>query len=408
MVSRRTVIAAGVGTATGLAVAGCNTVGGNAAWREPGSDKPEVKASPTSTVRVTTIPAAAAANVSPGDPIVITAEGGTLQTVTVSSPEKPVEGALDTDQRTWRSSGNLEYGKTYTVTVTAVDAAGIAATQTSTFSTLVPTSTTTVTFQANALTVLHSGGTYGVGQPAIVYFNRAVKDRAAAEKALEVVTEPAVTGRWHWFSNQSAHWRPQNYWTTGTKITIRANIFGAHLGGGLYGAANATATFKIGPSRIAVADGHTHQMQVFVNGALARTIPVSLGKEGSTKGSDGSTIWFATNSGPHVVLSKEEVVQMTSASYGIKNPKDPNYYDEKIRLCTRISYSGEYVHLADWNIPQQGRVNTSHGCINVGPANAQWFYDTFQIGDVVEVKNTTRSLSPTDGVGDWVISWEDW
>jgi lipoprotein-anchoring transpeptidase ErfK/SrfK len=411
MVSRRTVIAAGFGTATTLAVSGCNATGGNAAWREPGSGvlgEHEVKPSPTSTVRVITTPTAAAIDVSPVDPVVITAEGGTLQSVTVSSPEKPVAGTLATDQRTWRSSGSLEYGKTYTVTVTAMDPDGISAAHTSTFNTVQPTATTATSFYANASLVLRNGGTYGVGQPVIVNFTKGVKDHAAAEKIMEVVTEPHVEGRWHWFSNQSAHWRPASYWTPGTKITVNVNSFGTNLGGGVYGTANASIGFNIGPSRIAIADGKSHRMQVFINGAKVRDIPVSLGKEGSTKGADGSTIYFATNAGPHVVLGKEPVVRMTSASYGIKDPKDPNYYDEKIKLCTRISYSGEYVHYADWNVPQHGRANTSHGCINVGPDHAQWFYDTFQVGDVVEVKNTTRKLSPTDGLGDWVISWENW
>jgi len=135
---------------------------------------------------------------------------------------------------------------------------------------------------------------------------------------------------------------------------------------------------------------------------------VSLGKDGSTKGAYGSTIYFATNSGPHVVLSKDPVVRMTSASFGITDKKDPNFYDSEIKLCCRISYGGEYVHLADWNVPSQGQTNTSHGCINVGPAHAQWFYDTFGVGDVVEVRNTSRQLAVTDGIGDWSIPWAQW
>lgn len=404
MVNRRTVLAAGVGGATGLVAAGCDAGGKKAAWQEP--VKP--KAPPTSTVKITTTPATAMTNVSPSETVVIAAEGGTIQSVTVASPEKPVEGALDAEQRTWRSAGSLEYGKTYTITVTAVDNAGIAASQTATFETIKPAATATVTFQANAMIAMKNGATYGVGQPVIVYFNKAVKDKAAAEQAMQVTAEPPVQGRWRWMSSQSAHWRPAKYWTPGTKVTVKVNAFGAHLGEGIYGAANAALNFTIGPSRIAIADGASHYMQVFINGSMVKNIPVSLGKEGSTKGANGSTIYFATNSGVHVVLSKDGTVRMTSASYGITNDKDPNYYDEKIQLCTRISYSGEYVHLADWNIPSHGRANTSHGCINVGPAHAQWFYDTFQIGDVVEVRNTTRQLSVGDGIGDWLISWDKW
>jgi len=148
--------------------------------------------------------------------------------------------------------------------------------------------------------------------------------------------------------------------------------------------------------------------EVFLNGQLIRTIPVSLGKGGSTKGSKGETIDFWTRSGVHVLLTKEPDVVMSSASYGITNKSDPNFYEEHIKLCCRISLSGEYVHLRDWQVDALGKRNTSHGCVNVGAAHAQWFYDNFQIGDVVEVRNTPKQLTLTDGVGDWNVSWAQW
>jgi lipoprotein-anchoring transpeptidase ErfK/SrfK len=66
---------------------------------------------------------------------------------------------------------------------------------------------------------------------------------------------------------------------------------------------------------------------------------------------------------------------MTSASYGL--PKDtPLGYDEKISLAVRISVDGEFVHSAPWSVWAQGKQNVSHGCVNVSPANAQYFYST--------------------------------
>ncbi|NYF59325.1 L,D-transpeptidase family protein [Micromonospora purpureochromogenes] len=63
---------------------------------------------------------------------------------------------------------------------------------------------------------------------------------------------------------------------------------------------------------------------------------------------------------------------------------------------------------ADWNIGAHGRENTSHGCINVGPDHARWFYETFRLGDVVDVRNTPRRMALTDGVGDWTVRWDKW
>jgi lipoprotein-anchoring transpeptidase ErfK/SrfK len=224
-----------------------------------------------------------------------------------------------------------------------------------------------------------------------------------------VVTEPAVEGRWRWLDSQTAAWRPARYWAAGTRITVRVKALGVNLGGGVYGARDTSVDFKIGPSRIAVADSNTKMMKVYINGALVRTIPISMGKGGTTTGSQGQVIDFYTRSGPHVIMTTEPSHRMTSASFGITDKNNPNFYDETIELCHRLTYSGEFTHMADWNIWAHGKQNTSHGCINIGPANAQWFYDTFKLGDVVEVRNTPRQMQVGDGTGGvWTIAWSKW
>lgn len=56
-----------------------------------------------------------------------------------------------------------------------------------------------------------------------------------------------------------------------------------------------------------------------------------------------------------------------------------------------------------------GATNTSHGCLNVSPSNAQWFYDHVKRGDIVEVVNTVGGTLPgIDGLGDWNIPWDQW
>jgi lipoprotein-anchoring transpeptidase ErfK/SrfK len=413
MVSRRTVVAGGMGVAAGLAVAGCSASSSPEAapkWSEGTSGAPSASDSPSASAATVTIrPAASVKNVSPRAQVVVAVESGTLQRVTVTAGGKAVTGKLDTDQTTWRSTGKLSYGRTYAVTVSAVDGNGVVTQKSSSFSTVKPASTATVTFQASALASIRDGGTYGVGQPVIVAFSKRVKDKAAAEKAMEVVTEPAVEGRWRWLDSQTAAWRPAKYWAAGTRITVRVRTLGVNLGGGVYGARDASVDFRIGPSRIAVADSNTKQMKVYINGKLVRTIPISMGKGGTTTGASGQTIDFWTRSGPHVVMTTEPSHRMTSASFGITDKNDPNFYDEVIKLCHRLTYSGEFTHLADWNIPAHGNRNTSHGCINIGPAHARWFYDTFKLGDVVDVRNTPRQMQLSDGVGGvWTKPWSKW
>ncbi|MFC7550935.1 Ig-like domain-containing protein [Plantactinospora sp. GCM10030261] len=406
MVARRKVVALGAGVAAGLAVAGCgrDAKPSPVSWNGAGDASATVPAQ-ADPVTVTVTPAAEATKVSPTEPVVVTVAGGTLQEVTVTSGNQRVTGALS-DERTWRSSGVLGYGKTYQVTASVRDASGATVGHTSTFTTLKP-KVAEVTFQANALAALKRGGTYGIAQPVIVHFSRSVKDREAAERAMTVETSPAVEGRWRWIDGQNAHWRPAKYFTPGTKVSVQVKLHGMDLGGGVYGE-NAAVNYAIGPSRIAIADGKTYRMKCYIDGKLVRDIPISMGKGGTAKTATGKTVNYWTRSGVHVVLSKHSEYRMTSASYGITDPNHPEFYDDRIKLCSRITYSGEFVHMADWNIPAHGRRNTSHGCINVGPANARWFHETFQLGDVVEVRNTPRQMSLTDGIGDWTVPWSKW
>ena len=46
------------------------------------------------------------------------------------------------------------------------------------------------------------------------------------------------------------------------------------------------------------------------------------------------------------------------------------------RHAVRSSHfeGGEFIHWADWSVWVQGKIDTSHGCLNVSPANSVWFY----------------------------------
>jgi lipoprotein-anchoring transpeptidase ErfK/SrfK len=408
MLQRRNVILGTIGAATGLAVAGCSakgsakgdakaaaeTVAGN--WQTP-------SAAP---VNLTVTPAAGAAKVSPTKPVVVTAEGGKLQSVTVVTGKKKLTGALDADGVTWRSAGTLAYGKTYKVTASILDSTGAEVKKTSSFSTLKPQSVAGVTFQANGMASLKTGGTYGIGQPVIVAFSKSVSDKAAAQKAIDIQTTPEVKGKFFWVNSSTVHWRPAKYWAKGTKITVSVNAFGVHLGKGVYGAAKEATHFTIGRALMAVSDNNTHRTKVYIDGKMVRDMASSNGRGGYTKDGKGNQIHFWTNNGPHVVLSKEPTHTMSSASYGLTDPKNPNYYaPEVVKLCTRISYSGEFLHAAPWN-HVLGRANISHGCINLSEHDAKWVYDNFILGDVVDVRHSPKELAVWNGLGDWTVSYD--
>ncbi len=357
-------------------------------------------------ISLTVTPKAGAAHVSPVDPITVSVEGGKLTSVTVVTGKKTIGGAVQADGVSWRSTGTLAYGKKYKVTASITDSTGAPVKKTSTFTTVAPEHVAGITFQANGLTTLKAGGTYGMGQPVIVAFNRAVSNKAAAEKAIVVETTPAVEGKFFWVNNTIVHWRPAKFWSKNTTIKVGVNAFGVHLGNGVYGGANRETHFTIGRSLLAVCDNNTHRTKVYIDGKMVRDMACSTGRGGYTKGADGQQIHFWTQDGPHVVLLKEKTHTMSSASYGLTDPSNPYYYaPEVVRLCTRITYSGEFLHAAPWN-HSLGKANLSHGCINLSTADAQWVYDNFLVGDVVDVRHSPKALPVRDGLGDWAVSYD--
>jgi lipoprotein-anchoring transpeptidase ErfK/SrfK len=396
------------------AISACSANG--ATWQASGEGGPTT--TPPASAELTVSLAADVKDISPADPVSVSITRGTLDAVSLTNADgKAVKGDFDEKKTSWVNSEKLGYGKTYTLTVAGTGEDGKPQSVTRTFTTLTPKNQTIAYLRANVGTLL-DGGTYGVGQPVVVWFDEPIKDKAAAEKLLTVTTDPpGVVGGWYWMDTHELHWRPKDYWQTGTKVTVKANIYGRDLGGGLYGQYDSTATFTIGHKHVAIADHDTKMMKVYVDDVqvtniaghdVTAGIPISMGKGGTETQPSGVVVDFRTNSGPHVVTLKYDVFRMTSASFGITDPKSPNYYDENIKKAVRISGDGEFVHLADWNIPQQGHYNTSHGCINVAPTYINWFFDTFTAGDVVDVKNTTKNLDLRNGLGDWVLSWDAW
>ena len=187
-------------------------------------------------------------------------------------------------------------------------------------------------------------------------------------------------------------------------MTITAKAYGKNFGNSLYGQADASTWFRVGDKHVSIVDDRTKLLKVYNNDRLVRTIPTSMGRDVRIPGDNGP-IDLRTNSGPHVVVGGEKNIDMNSASFGLS--KGRNAYRTKVPVGVRISYDGEYVHWADWSIAQQGKVDVSHGCLNVSPANAYWFYDFSVPGDIVDVRNTGRNLAEWNS-GYWNVSWAGW
>ncbi|NMN97984.1 L,D-transpeptidase [Nocardiaceae bacterium YC2-7] len=335
-------------------------------------------------------PAAGAEDVSPVAPISVKAENGTLQNVVLTSPSgKAIAGKLSNDAKTWTVGEPLGYGAKYTWSGTVAGKDNKSTPIEGSFTTLTPDSTTSAQIQ------IADGQEVGIAAPIIVQFNAHVEDKAAVEKALKVTTDPPTTGSWAWLPDDRGsrvHWRPQNYWTPGTKVKLDAKLYGLSYGDGAYGETDATSNFTIGRSQIVKASAPSHRMQVVRDGETVFDFAVSYG--------EGNEARNVTRSGVHVVTEKHEDFLMS-------NP--PFYTNVRERWAVRISNNGEFIHANPESVGAQGSSNVTNGCINLSPEDAAAYFPTALYGDPVEVTGTSIPLSASDGdLYDWTIDWDTW
>jgi len=342
-------------------------------------------------VRLTVTPKDKAARVALDAEARVVADSGRLRTVRVTGAGgKRLEGELAEDGRSWVSSGALAPATRYRVVAEAVDDAGTPTRRRSSFTTLRPRA------ELRAAIMPLDGETVGVGLPIGVWFSEPVADRAAVERRLEVSSSKPVTGAWHWFADNEAHYRPKTYWPSGSKVTLRARLAGTDAGRGVWGVADRTIRFTIGERRVSVVDVRTHRMKVTSGGRTLRVLPVSTGRER-----------YPTTNGVHFVLEKNPVKVMDSSTVGIPRNGPGGYY-QRVAWSVRISNSGEFVHAAPWSTGSQGSANVSHGCVNLSTGNAAWFFRLTRRGDVVEVRGSPKRPGNSFGVADWNMSWSKW
>jgi lipoprotein-anchoring transpeptidase ErfK/SrfK len=222
-----------------------------------------------------------------------------------------------------------------------------------------------------------NGSMVGVAKPIIINFPVTIADQAMAERAIHISSIPPVPGKFYWMSPTQVRWRPLEFWPANTAVNIDA--------------AGTKSSFRTGDSLVATADDATHQMTITRNGVVEKTFPMSMGM---------SAGHHQTPNGTYYVLAKLPSVVMDSSTYGV--PVNSSWgYKVTVDLAVQIDNSGNFVHSAPWSVSDQGKRDVSHGCINLSPTNAKWFFDNFGSGDPVVVKNSVGSYTQNDGTQDW-------
>ena len=356
---------------TVLAATACSG-GGTPASSQAGQQQ---AAAAGAAARLSISPADGTRNVAPGKGITVTAAHGKIGHVTVTEHGHPVPGLLTHGGTVWHSEWALNVSDRYQVTATASSTAGKTVTAASSFRTLTPSQT----FQTQIFEGLNQ--TYGVGMPIKLTFSQPVakRYRAGIERSLQIQTSKPVTGAWDWQSSTLLDFRPLDYWPKGTRISFTGHLDGVQAAPGVYGAAELTQSFRIGPSLIVVASTAQHSMSVYYNGRRIHHWPISTGRPGDD-----------TPNGTYLTIEKGNPVDMVGPGYNIEVP-----------WSVRFTWSGDYLHDAYWSVGQQGFTNVSHGCVNMPPADAAVYYKMAVPGDPVTIVG-----SPRGGV--WGNGWTDW
>jgi len=203
------------------------------------------------------------------------------------------------------------------------------------------------------------GAVVGVAHPVIVTFTAPVASRLAAERAIKIAAPNHINGNFNWVDDSTVQWQPDGYWPAHSHVGVQIHSL--------------STGFETGDAVVGVASISQHTFTVSVNGEVLRTMPASMGKPTRP-----------TPIGNYSALSKERTVVMDSRTIGIPLESSEGY---KItaQYAVRVTWGGVYVHSAPWSVDSQGYSNVSHGCINLSPDNAAWYFDSVHLGDPINV-----------------------
>ncbi|MFD8594193.1 Ig-like domain-containing protein [Kitasatospora sp. NPDC059646] len=362
-----------------------------------GSSSSADAAPKVSTAQLTVTPADGANDVTPKDGLQVAVASGKLTTVAVTDKNgKAVAGEIAADGLSWKPTEQLAVGTTYTVNAQAVDAAGLVAASTTSFTTLTPAKK--IATNDN----IADNGTYGVGMIVSVNFSKAVKNKDAVLAGITVEGSDGTVAKGHWFGASRLDFRPENYWKPGTKVTVKYRLKNVEVAPGVYGDVDKDEPFTIGRYQVSTVDAATHMMKVSRGGNDTQSIPI-------TAGDDQNPSW----NGTMVIATKEKVTRMNSAT--VSNIKGKEYDVPDVPHAMRLTTSGTYVHGNYWG-DAFGKSNASHGCVGVADAKggsdssaAGKFFNSSMVGDVVKIVNSKgQTVAGDNGLSGWTIPWKQW
>jgi lipoprotein-anchoring transpeptidase ErfK/SrfK len=358
------------------ACSGSSSTGAQTAQHGSGNGGTKTVANGGAAVSIT--PANGSTQVKTGRGVSVTVTHGKIVNVSVTAGHVTAAGTLQ-GQTAWHTVWPLHAGARYTVTVTARSTDGKTTTATSTFKTQRPAGTFTAS-------TLLGNQTYGVGIPIMINFSQAVDPRfqAGIEKAINIKSSKPVVGAWYWDGGQTLDFRTRNYWPQHTKVSFDAHFNGAQIAPGVFGASNLSQSFTIGKALISVTSTKTHHTEVWWGHKRLPIWDASTGMPGDD-----------TANGTYLTIEKGNPVLMSG----------PGYKNVPVFDSVRFTWSGNYYHSAPWSLGEQGFSNVSHGCVNLSPEHAAWYYARANPGDPITITGSPVAGQWDDGYTQWFLTW---
>ena len=231
----------------------------------------------------------------------------------------------------------------------------------------------------------------GVAHPIVVTFPSPVHNRLAAERALNIESAPVMTGKYEWLGDDVVQWVPDEFWPAHSTVALS-------VGG-------RKTNVVTGPKVVGVASVADHTFTVTIDGVQAGP-PTALpaphhrpnwGQEGVFPASMGRPK-YPTPVGIYTVLAKERDVTMDSSTVGIP-VNSPDGYHMTVAHAVRFTRRGLFVHSAPWAVNSLGNANVSHGCISLSPEDAEWYFNTVNIGDPIIVRENSLEVPSAPVMG---------
>lgn len=239
---------------------------------------------------------------------------------------------------------------------------------------------------------------YGVGMPVVAYFSH----QFATAKPLSAATSVTVNGapaHGGWYFERSTkpgypvegHLRLRGFWPANSTVTVDVAARHVPAGDGLAFGNDVRLTFRTGAQVVVTVEDQKHRMIVTRDGEPVGHYPVALGSAATP-----------TTRGIKVIMKKSPSTCMRDV--------EGTYRECGIKYAEQLTYSGEYLHAAPWNVQgiKQGQDN-SNGCTNLLPGNAAALYKVLSVGDIVEYPDAPGPPMRMDaGYGDWNVDWRTW